>query len=98
MDLCPRMKDTGYDIDLNIIEYKVLFDAISVIFPPVLSYDFQIVITYTRYLDVYKFTRNKITEHEGGAIYPLLTKKLKYSLGGNVFTWAKDSYISVDYM
>ena len=81
-------------------DYQFLFDAVSVTFPPILLDDFETVLTYTRYLNIYNYVRHNITINDGGVFYAcnIALRHYKNNIGGNLFQCEGGYFISASYL
>ena len=84
--------------EINFMRFKVLFDAINVEFPPILSTDLNYVISYQRYFNTYKYERYKIKNSSVEGIYICSENVMPISKGDNIFMCTNGTYISQQYV
>ena len=84
--------------EINFRRFKVLFDAINVEFPPILSPDLNFIILYKRYFNIYKYERHEIKNSYVEGIYISSENVISISKGDNVFMCTNGTYISQQYV
>ena len=94
-----RTCTTGKKIkDIDLKRFKVLFDAISVVFPRILSPDFNFVLSYQRYSNIYKYEKQVVKNNSAEGIYISSEHLMLISKGDNTFKCENGTFISQQYV
>ena len=82
----------------NIELFEILFDAVDVIFPPVISYDMKYKFTYEIYDNYYHYEKQDINGATVEGLYFNPHKEEKFILGNNLFKCENQVYISFSFV
>ena len=82
----------------NIQAFKFLFDAISVLFPPIFIENAQWFETYERFSNTYRYQKSLVTKDSIEAFIIQKHIELEWFMGSNLFRCASHSYISIHYI
>ena len=69
----------------DIRSFEFLFNAVNIIFPPILSSDLNYIITYKRYLNIYRYRFSKRLKGQEKGIYIYPQKNVIAIAGGTLF-------------
>ena len=93
-----KMTKRKHYIVLSLKSYQILFEAVSVVFHPVLMNDYHTVLTYTKYINIFKFQFFNYTDFNHSMLYSKSWQALSYRPGGNVYKCKSGYYISINYI
>ena len=89
------IKQKERPLKLQIKDFKYIFDAINVLFPPIFSQDFSYFTTYKRYFNTYIFENHKVKNNSIKAFYIQETNSsLFITKSGNIFECSGKVFIS----
>ena len=77
----------------DIRSFEFLFNAVNIIFPPILSSDLNYIITYQRYLNIYRYRFSKSLKGKEKGIYIYPQKNIIAVAGGNLFQCKTGTHI-----
>ena len=84
------------EIDLK--RLKVLFNAVSIEFPPILSPDFSFILSYQRYSDIYIYEKHVVKNNSAEGIFICSDDLMSIFKGANIFKCGNGTFISQQYV
>ena len=80
------IKQKKRPLNLQIENFRYIFDAINALFPPIFSQDFSYFATYKRYFNIYIFENHKVKNNSIEAFYIKETNSSLFTTNsGNIF-------------